>query len=160
MVCTLCTIQVVLRWASVGLWQHTGAVLWLSTATSSVWPEGHFGWHVVLGDTVSLPDEEIRWVSWPHSQRGWCVLSKHLVQDKNRLQTQASPQAESSLIPHYPWTGMRRKRWLCMFLSCREPWCSLLNASHKARSSLQSCPQVIAFNLILNTQTTWTKKYS
>lgn len=35
------------------------------------------------GDTVSLPAEEIRGVSWPRSQRGWCVLSKHLVQDKN-----------------------------------------------------------------------------
>lgn len=30
----------------------------------------------------SQPREEIKVVSWPHSQKCWCVLSKHSVQDK------------------------------------------------------------------------------
>lgn len=61
------------------------------------------------GDTLSLPAEEIRGVSWPRSQRAWCVLSKHSVaRQKHELQTWANPSGGDPFVSPLPLSRHER----------------------------------------------------
>lgn len=102
------------------------------------------------GDTESLPVEAIRGVSWPRSQRAWCVLSKHLVQDKNTGYKQGQPSGRDPIVSPLLLNRHEREKHLLGVPELQGvlvPLVALsLNVSHRARSQPQRWPQVTAIS--------------
>lgn len=97
------------------------------------------------GDTVSLPAGEIRRVSWPRSQRDRCVLSKHLVQDKNAgCKHGPTLRRWSYCFPINPEQA-REGRAAAVCSTTTQSSCSLLKASHAARAGLWSRQRIAGF---------------